>query len=226
MPPAAANHGGRFRAAPLPPRVIIRSALAPLAHMPAAAAGRPAAAAAADPRLALRSCTCRSPPQKEIRDIERDKASGVTIEVQGNSLQKLIGRLNGAQEGACAAGWHGSGASGCAPRPVCAGRSGMCGAAYLWRPVLTRLLDSCGPAGPRDTPYDGGLFYVDIQAGAPPSWVLATLGAAGRCPCKPHCAAALQRCRSTLPFPTAAHMPALTPAHCACVRSTPGPAAG
>ncbi|KAI7840053.1 hypothetical protein COHA_006184 [Chlorella ohadii] len=49
--------------------------------------------------------------QKEIRDIERDKASGVTIEIQGNSLQKLIGRLN----------------------------------------------------GPRDTPFDGGVFYVDIQ---------------------------------------------------------------
>ena len=40
-------------------------------------------------------------PQKEIRDIERDKASGVTIEIQGNSLQKLIGRLNGAKHGRC-----------------------------------------------------------------------------------------------------------------------------
>ena len=40
---------------------------------------------------------CASPPpvQKEIRDIERDKASGVTIEVQGNSIQKLIGCLKG-----------------------------------------------------------------------------------------------------------------------------------
>lgn len=34
-------------------------------------------------------------PQKEVRDIERDKASGVTIEPQGNSLQKLIGCLKG-----------------------------------------------------------------------------------------------------------------------------------
>lgn len=34
--------------------------------------------------------------QKEIRDIERDRASGVTIEVQGNSLQKMIGCLKGA----------------------------------------------------------------------------------------------------------------------------------
>ncbi|KAI3433927.1 hypothetical protein D9Q98_003729 [Chlorella vulgaris] len=33
--------------------------------------------------------------QKEIRDIERDRASGVTIEVQGNSLQKMIGCLKG-----------------------------------------------------------------------------------------------------------------------------------
>lgn len=34
--------------------------------------------------------------QKEIRDIERDKASGVTIELLGNSVQKLIGCLKGA----------------------------------------------------------------------------------------------------------------------------------
>lgn len=33
--------------------------------------------------------------QKEIRDIERDKASGVTIELLGNSVQKLIGCLKG-----------------------------------------------------------------------------------------------------------------------------------
>ena len=41
--------------------------------------------------------TFASPPpvQKEIRDIERDKASGVTIEVQGNSIQKLIGCIKG-----------------------------------------------------------------------------------------------------------------------------------
>lgn len=49
--------------------------------------------------------------QKEIRDIERDKASGVTIELLGNSVQKLIGRLQ----------------------------------------------------GPRDTPFDGGIFYVNIE---------------------------------------------------------------
>ena len=36
-----------------------------------------------------------APVQKEIRDIERDKASGVTIEVQGNSIQTLIGCLKG-----------------------------------------------------------------------------------------------------------------------------------
>lgn len=49
--------------------------------------------------------------QKEIRDIDRDKGSGVTIEVQGNSIQKLIGCLK----------------------------------------------------GPRDTPFDGGVFYVNIE---------------------------------------------------------------
>ncbi|KAL4423487.1 hypothetical protein ABPG77_003620 [Micractinium sp. CCAP 211/92] len=49
--------------------------------------------------------------RKEIRDIERDKASGVTIELLGNSVQKLIGCLK----------------------------------------------------GPRDTPFDGGIFYVNIE---------------------------------------------------------------
>ncbi|EFN59268.1 hypothetical protein CHLNCDRAFT_19318, partial [Chlorella variabilis] len=49
--------------------------------------------------------------QKEVRDIERDKASGVTIEPQGNSLQKLIGCLK----------------------------------------------------GPRDTSFEGGIFYVNIE---------------------------------------------------------------
>ena len=66
---------------------------------PAAAA---AAAAAAPSPPVPRSLPLL--PQKEIRDIERDKASGVTIEVQGNSLQKLIGRLNGAME-VEGAGW-------------------------------------------------------------------------------------------------------------------------
>ncbi len=50
--------------------------------------------------------------QKEIRDIERDKASGVTIEIKKqNSMQYLLG---------------------CLP-------------------------------GPKDTPYDGGIYYVDIE---------------------------------------------------------------
>ena len=34
--------------------------------------------------------------QKEIKDIERDKASGVTIEVKKNSLQQLLGCVPGA----------------------------------------------------------------------------------------------------------------------------------
>lgn len=49
--------------------------------------------------------------QKEIKDIERDKASGVTIELKGDSIQKLIGCLQ----------------------------------------------------GPKDTPYEGGTFFVDIE---------------------------------------------------------------
>ena len=33
--------------------------------------------------------------QKELKEIERDKASGVTIKVVGSSLQKLIGYVQG-----------------------------------------------------------------------------------------------------------------------------------
>lgn len=36
--------------------------------------------------------------QKEVRDIERDKASGVTIAVENGSLQKLIGCLQGPKD--------------------------------------------------------------------------------------------------------------------------------
>lgn len=48
--------------------------------------------------------------QKELKEIERDKSSGVTVQLRDNSLQKLRGFVT----------------------------------------------------GPRDTPYDGGLFEVDI----------------------------------------------------------------
>jgi len=34
-------------------------------------------------------------PQKELKEIERDKASGVTIKVVGASLQKLVGYVKG-----------------------------------------------------------------------------------------------------------------------------------
>ena len=33
--------------------------------------------------------------QKELKEIERDKASGVTVEVLGNSLQRLRGYVKG-----------------------------------------------------------------------------------------------------------------------------------
>ncbi len=49
--------------------------------------------------------------QKELKEIERDKASGVTVQLKGNSLQHLIGYVE----------------------------------------------------GPKDTPYEGGLFVVDIH---------------------------------------------------------------
>lgn len=34
--------------------------------------------------------------QKELREIERDKNSGVTVRLKGSSLQRLIGTVEGA----------------------------------------------------------------------------------------------------------------------------------
>ena len=34
--------------------------------------------------------------QKELREIERDKTSGVTVQLKGNSLQRLTGFVEGA----------------------------------------------------------------------------------------------------------------------------------
>ena len=44
--------------------------------------------------------------QKELKEIERDKASGVTIKVVGSSLQKLIGYVQGACAEAVAERWQ------------------------------------------------------------------------------------------------------------------------
>lgn len=60
------------------------------------------------------ACHTPLPLQKELKEIDNDKASGVTAEVVGDNLQHLIGSV----------------------------------------------------PGPKDTPYDGGLFRVDIQLDA------------------------------------------------------------
>ncbi len=70
----------------------------------------------------------RTRVQKEIRDILKDKASGVTVELRNEtSIQEMVGSLS----------------------------------------------------GPKDTPYEGGLFYVDIKLGdqypfAPPKMKFST----------------------------------------------------
>jgi ubiquitin-conjugating enzyme (huntingtin interacting protein 2) len=91
--------------------------------------------------------------QKEIKDIERDKASGVTIEVQGNSLQKLIGCLQGAHtRSELRSGTAGRLAKGHARhQPPVDGT------------VAAATAAACLPAGPRDTPFEGGIFYVNIE---------------------------------------------------------------
>ena len=77
----------------------------------------------------------RSRVQKEIKDILKDTASGVTVELrEENSIQEMIGSLS----------------------------------------------------GPKDTPYEGGLFYVDIKLDdqypfAPPKMKFSTSPENGRC---------------------------------------------
>lgn len=39
-------------------------------------------------------------PQKELKEVERDKLSGVTVKVKGGNLQRLIGTLEGMGHGA------------------------------------------------------------------------------------------------------------------------------
>ena len=39
---------------------------------------------------------CKPALQKELREIERDKTSGVTVQLKGNSLQRLTGFVEGA----------------------------------------------------------------------------------------------------------------------------------
>ena len=43
-------------------------------------------------------CSARTCTQKEIRDIERDTLSGVTIEPRGTSIQSMLGCLKGEWE--------------------------------------------------------------------------------------------------------------------------------
>lgn len=35
--------------------------------------------------------------QKELKEVERDKLSGVTVKIKGNNLQRLVGTLEGMQ---------------------------------------------------------------------------------------------------------------------------------
>ncbi len=59
---------------------------------------------AAGPPWTLQLCAL---PQKELREIERDKTSGVTVQLNGSSLQRLTGYVEGASPRACcAAAWQ------------------------------------------------------------------------------------------------------------------------
>jgi ubiquitin-conjugating enzyme (huntingtin interacting protein 2) len=80
--------------------------------------------------------------QKELREIERDKASGVTVEL--------------AEDGAGA-----SSSAAAAPGPAAAAGASEAKKKAPAGASLQRLRGTF--PGPRDTPYDGGVFRVDIE---------------------------------------------------------------
>ena len=90
--------------------------------------------------------------QKELREIERDKASGVTVQLKSSNLQRLTGFVEGRRFRVPPD--YGPSEL---PEPsiTCHGQQDTC---------KTTLQSA---AGPRDTAYDGGLFVVDIQLGEP-----------------------------------------------------------
>jgi ubiquitin-conjugating enzyme (huntingtin interacting protein 2) len=103
--------------------------------------------------------------QKEIRDIDRDKASGVTIEIKKqNSLQYLLGCLPGNLTALIVTLVS-------VIRLFIALRSLLDSSSLsvtnlliinqLTGPFFNKTLLS--PTGPKDTPYDGGIYYVDIE---------------------------------------------------------------
>ena len=127
--------------------------------------------------------------QKELKEIERDKASGVTIKVVGSSLQKLIGYVQGmprarhpglALQPATLSKQNVAVHRSCCVQPLhhalldavrelhlpelCSIPTSL--SAWSTSAVLQTLTASSLLAGPRDTPYEGGVFIVDIELGA------------------------------------------------------------
>ena len=48
--------------------------------------------------LNLETLKSKTPKQKELKEIDRDKASGVTVSLKGGSLKKLTGYVEGESE--------------------------------------------------------------------------------------------------------------------------------
>lgn len=91
--------------------------------------------------------------QKELKEIDRDKASGVTVTLKGGSLKKLTGYVEGGnilvlgrERGKSKAGSREAKNSPC--------------------PSSSRQPKHyCSRTGPKDTPYEEGFFVVDIELG-------------------------------------------------------------
>lgn len=128
------------------------------------------------PQPAVQSSKAHMPVQKELKEIARDQASGVTVRVVSQqSLHKLQGCLKGActccicvvalqslQAGkSLSAQWLSSCTVIDAPTSAACAITHYVAAA----PASTACLASAAqhPAGPESSPYAGGLFLIDIE---------------------------------------------------------------
>ena len=95
--------------------------------------------------------------QKELKEIERDKTSGVTVQLVGASMNRLTGFVNGALMA-----------------PHSRAHPWRCNVTLIKLQHFKILSGASFPhTGPRDTAYDGGIFVVDIELGVCASWVVA-----------------------------------------------------
>ena len=99
----------------------------------------------------------QTPQQKELKEIDRDKASGVTVALKGGSLKKLTGYVEGEIENGKRERNGKRQKRKMGGRPLGVNECSLPRAIHRKRTLLS--------TGPKDTPYEEGFFVVDIELG-------------------------------------------------------------